>query len=164
MSDVDGKSLVEGGPWWVPHQRHETWNIVLEWCECSSHRTDSKVLTQRLFWVQRKNFFNFSLNIGRHDKNTWQHEWTGQTHDVIVDNAFFWKTQRSCMTHESGSSWRSAKYPIDWHDMQTSAMFNSNNKLLPFICKTIPFPFSPSWSMSASFQFYEFKEGNKHSI
>ena len=30
-------------------------------------------------------------------------------------------------------------------------------KLLPFICKMIPFPFSPSWLMSASFHFYELK-------
>ena len=31
----------------------------------------------------------------------------GQTHNATVDNAFFWKTQRSGMTHESGSSRRS---------------------------------------------------------
>ena len=67
-ADVDGDSLVEGGPCWVPNRWHETWNIVLEWCECSNHRTDSKILTQRLFWLRRKNFFNFPLNIGRHDK------------------------------------------------------------------------------------------------
>ena len=53
-ADVDGNSLLEGGPWWVPHRWHETRNIVLEWCECSNHRTDSKVLTQKLFWLQRK--------------------------------------------------------------------------------------------------------------
>ena len=28
--EVDRISLIEGGPWWIPHQRHETWNKVLE--------------------------------------------------------------------------------------------------------------------------------------
>ena len=89
-------------------------------------------------------------------QKTWQDDYTRQKHSATVDNAFFWKTQMSDMTHESGSSQRSAEYPIDWHDMQTSAMFKGNNKL-PFICKMIPFPFSPSWLMSATFHFYEFK-------
>ena len=48
--------------------------------------------------------------------------------------------------------------------VQTSAMFKGNDKQLPLFAKWFPFPFSPSWSMSASFRFYEFKEGNKHSI
>ena len=82
----------------------------------------------------------------------------------MVDNAFFWQTQRSGMTHERGLSRRSTEYPIDCNDMQTSAKFKGNDKLLPFIYKMIPFPFSPSWLMSASFRFYEFKEGNKHSL
>ena len=43
-------------------------------------------------------------------------------------------------------------------------MFKGNDNLLPFICEMIPFPFPPSWLMSASFQFYEFKEGKKHSV
>ena len=47
--------------------------------------------------------------------------------------------------------------------VQTSAMFKGNDKQLP-LYKMIPFPFSPSWLMSASFRFYEFKEGNKHLI
>ena len=68
------------------------------------------------------------------------------------------------MTHESGLSRKSAEYPIDQNDMHTSAMFKGNDKLLPFICKMIPFPFSPSWLMSASFWFYDVKEGNKHSL
>ena len=40
------KSLIEWGPWWVPHWWHETQNIVMEWCECSNHKTDSKIPTQ----------------------------------------------------------------------------------------------------------------------
>ena len=45
--------VVEGGPWWVPNRHHETQNTVLEWCECSNHMTDSKILTQRLCRLQR---------------------------------------------------------------------------------------------------------------
>ena len=62
---------------------------------------------------------------------------------MTVDNAFFWKTQRSDMTHEIGSSWRSTEYPIDWNDMKASAMFKGDDKLLPLICKMIPFPIFP---------------------
>ena len=51
----------------------------------------------------------------------------------------FEKTQRSDMTHESESTCKPAEYPIDWNDMQTSAMFKGNDKL-PFIYKMIPFP------------------------
>ena len=55
-----------------------------------------------------------------------------------MDNAFFWKTQRSDMSHESGFSWKSAKYPIDWHGVQTSAMFKGNDKQLPLFAKWFP--------------------------
>ena len=47
------------------------------------------------------------------------------------------------MTHESGSSQRSAEYPIDWNDMQTSAMFKGNDKLLPFVRKNDSLPIFP---------------------
>ena len=77
----------------------------------------------------------------------------------------------------------SLKYSNEWHDswkwielearwipnwlneMQISAMFKGDYKL-PFITKLIgSLPLiSPSWLMSASFHFYEFKEGNKHSL
>ena len=62
----------------------------------------------------------------------------GQIHNVTVDNALFWKTQRSDMTHESGSSQRAAEYPIDWHDVHTSAMFKGNDKQLPLFTKWFP--------------------------
>ena len=52
-----------------------------------------------------------------------------------MDNAFFRKTQRSGMTHESGLSWRSVEYPIDWHDVHTSAMFKGNDKQLPLFAE-----------------------------
>ena len=71
----------------------------------------------------------------------------GQTHNAIVDNAFFWKTQRSEMTHESGSPQRIVEYPIDWHDVQTSAMFKGNDKQLPLFAKWFPshFPHHGRW-------------------
>ena len=62
---------------------------------------------------------------------------------MIVNNVFFWKNQRSDITHESGWSWRSAENPIDWNDMQTSAMFKGNNKLMPFTCKNDSLPIFP---------------------
>ena len=43
--DVNGNSLIEWGPWWIPPRWHETQSKVLEWCEYSNHKTDSKVLT-----------------------------------------------------------------------------------------------------------------------
>ena len=71
----------------------------------------------------------------------------GQTHNATVDNAFFWKNQRSDMTHESGSSWRSAEYPTNWHDVQISAMFKGNDKQLPLFSKWFPshFPHHGRW-------------------
>ena len=64
-----------------------------------------------------------------------------------MENALFWKTQRSDMTHESGSSRRLAEYPINWHDVQTSAIFKGNNKQLPLFTKWFPshFPHHDRW-------------------
>ena len=50
------------------------------------------------------------------------------------------------------------------NDMQTSAMFKGD-KQLPLHLKNDSLPsIRPSWLMSASFCFYEFKEVNKHSF
>ena len=57
------------------------------------------------------------------------------------------------MTHESGSSWGSAEYPIDQHDVQESAMCNGNDKQLQLFAKWFPlhFPHHGWWVPLFSF-------------
>ena len=97
--------------------------------------------TKAILTVEVK--FFLPLNIGQHnkilgrttrpDRHTMQ-QWTMHS---------FERLKRSGMTHESGSSRISTEYPIDCNDMQTSAMFKGNDKLLPFISKNDSFPIFP---------------------
>ena len=87
--------------------------------------------------------------------------WRGRTQ---CDNGQcnLWETQRSGMTHESESTWKQAEYPIDWMKCRQvpCSKVTNNCHLLKMKCISLPLIF-PSWLMSASFHFYEFKEGKK---
>ena len=68
-SEVDRNSLVEGGPWWIPHRRHETQKKVMEFGVWCNHRTESKGTdTKHFFTIEINSQYDFPLNIERHDR------------------------------------------------------------------------------------------------
>ena len=69
-ANVDRNSLIEGGTWWIPHRRNETWNKLLEfWIQCN-HWTDSKGIDTKVVLTAEVNF-----QLPFEHRVAWQKAW-----------------------------------------------------------------------------------------
>ena len=133
------------------------WNFVDNVTIGMTQSTNTKaVLTVEV------NFF-LPLNIGQHDKrlgNIDLTRWNTIRQSTIhsLEESKEWHESWKWINSETRwftqlSEWYADKCHVErW---KTSAIYLQNDSL-PLIL--------PSWLMSASFHFYEFKENNKHSI
>ena len=113
-TDVNRNSLVEGGPWWIPHRWHETQNKVLEFWVWCNHRTGSKGTDTKVVFTAEVNLqFDFPLNIRQNDRilgsmTKWDkhtvRQWTIHSFERLKGVTWL---------HESGSSWTLTEYPTD---------------------------------------------------
>ena len=134
----------------------------------SNYRTDSKITdTKVVLTADANSQHNFPLNIGWHDRRISSidlRRWILR-HNATMDNALFerikgvsWVMKVDRLESKPNTQltkWNENKCHVQrW--LQNSIVFAKWISSLPLI--------PPSWLMSASFHFYKFKEGKKHSL
>ena len=139
-------------------------SVIWVWC---NHRNDSKLIATKVVLTADEKFqHNFPMNIGRHEWRLGIIElmrWIPR-HNTVMNDAFFerlkgvtWlmKVDRlGSKMKTQMTEWNADKCNVQrW--LQTTII--ANEKWFPSLT-------FPSWLMSVSFLFYEYKKGKKHSL